>query len=332
MIKVSYFFTLLLFCCFAQTNHFLFAKTNNDYKSFTRAVIKDFNEDNKVIKNNKKIIAQKKNGEIFDFATELVKDYNDFANDRFNNNDYIDAFYFKTKAKKIKNYKIISPANPYSFGIIPDDINQFLIAREQLKNVSINNILNSNDGLVLEDSYIAFDCWIEAFEEGNSNSRATRCRNRFIDNLKALRLSLLSQGYNVFEMTTKEDLVLNNRLSTCETCDLFNKGIYCNALYFKPTEAEMIDKMNIVVKRLQRKMSFFSSATIQIMYYKNSYGFDKKITLKRLNAVKNLTYNTLLSDNLIKPEIKIVPITLTKEEQQQKIFRDAITICISGNE
>ena len=334
MFKVSCLSILFLIFNLISNAYVAKAKTSNDYSNFTKSVIKSFS-DSKAIEesdNNNTIVAKKKNGEIFNFVDTLYNDYNNFAQDRFNNNDYIDAFYFKTKANKIKKYKIIAPANPYSFGILPDDINQFIIAREQLKNVSINSILNSNDGLVLEDSYIAFDCWLEAFENSNSNDRAKRCRSRLIDNLKALRLSLLSQGYNLFEMTTKEDLVLNNRLSTCETCKMFNKGLYCNSLYFNTEEATMIDKMNIVVKRLQEKLSFFSTATVQIMYYKNAYGYDKKLSLKRLNAVKNLTYNTLLNDNLIKPEVKIVPITLSKEEQQKKIFRDVITVCVSGNE
>ena len=97
---------------------------------------------------------------IFDFSQTLEEHYLNFAKDRYEHDDYIDAFYFKTKANKIKNYKIISPANPYSFGILPDDMPQFVLSREQLKNVSINSIINSNDGIVLADSYIAFDCWL----------------------------------------------------------------------------------------------------------------------------------------------------------------------------
>ena len=90
--------------------------------------------------------------------------------------------------------------------------------------------------------------------------------------------------------------------------------------------------MNIVIKRLQKKLSYFPSATLQIMYYKNAYGYQQKLMTKRLNAVKNLIYNTLINDTIIKPSVKIVAITLPKEETKQKIFRDAITICVSGNE
>ena len=313
------------------TNHQAVAV--DDYNTFTKSVIRDFTNQNKnmkVLKN--RTISKTKSGKVFDFVSTLVENYNNFANDRYKNNDYIDAYYFKRKASKIKNYKIISPANPYSFGIIPDDLQQFILAREQIKNVSINSLLNSNDGVVLADSYIAYDCWLEAFEEGNAVNRMKRCRNRLFDNLKAMRLSLLAQGYHVFDMSTKEDLLFNNRLSTCESCDLFNKGLYCNALYFKPEEATFIEKMNIVVKRLQRKVSIFNTATIQIMYYQNAYGYDAKLSVARLSAVKNLLYNTILTGSPITPNVKMVAITLSNEEQQQKIFRDAITICISGNE
>lgn len=309
-----------------------FAQTRDDYNNFKNAVIEKFATELRGEQNERKKIAVRENGEIFDFAQSLADDYKSFAKDRYNNADYVDAYYFQTKAEKIANYKIISPSNPYSFGILADDMQQFLLARKQLKNVSINNILNSNDGVVLEDSYVAFDCWLEAFEEGNAVERAKRCRDRLVDNLKALRLSLLSQGYNLFEMTTKEDLVLNNRLMTCEMCDLYNKGLYCNSLYFQIDEVDLMDKMNIVIKRLQKKLSYFPSATLQIMYYKNAYGYQQKLMTKRLNAVKNLIYNTLINDTIIKPSVKIVAITLPKEETKQKIFRDAITICVSGNE
>ena len=330
LIKASFcgIFAILLFV----SCRFVFAKTRDDYNNFKNAVIERFSTDSYEKQNERKKIAVRENGEIFDFAQSLADDYKSFARDRYNNADYVDAYYFQTKAEKIANYKIISPSNPYSFGILADDMQQFLLARKQLKNVSINNILNSNDGVVLEDSYVAFDCWLEAFEEGNAVERAKRCRDRLVDNLKALRLSLLSQGYNLFEMTTKEDLVLNNRLMTCEMCDLYNKGLYCNSLYFQIDEVDLMDKMNIVIKRLQKKLSYFPSATLQIMYYKNAYGYQQKLMTKRLNAVKNLIYNTLINDTIIKPSVKIVAITLPKEETKQKIFRDAITICVSGNE
>jgi len=233
---------------------------------------------------------------------------------------------------KIQNYKIISPANPYSFGILPDDIEQFIIAREQLKNVSINAIINSNDGLVLADSYIAFDCWLEAFEEGNSAERVEICRNRFLDNMKAMRVSLLTQGYNVFDMTNKENLALNDRYSTCESCVLYNKGLYCNSLYFEPEETKMLNKMNIVIKRIQRKLQYFNSSTISILYYQNAYGFNKKLSSKRMDAVKNLLYNNIAKELPIKPNIKMTPIKLDKKRLNKKIYRDVITICISGNE
>ena len=324
-------FTYLMFCAFITSNT---AKTADNYTSFSLDVINDFEKDRNITHNDNKnkTIAQQANGMIFDFSQTLEEHYLNFAKDRYEHDDYIDAFYFKTKANKIKNYKIISPANPYSFGILPDDMPQFVLSREQLKNVSINSIINSNDGIVLADSYIAFDCWLEAFEEGNSNDRMERCKNRFLDNMKAMRLSLLAQGYNLFEMTTKEDLVLNSRLTTCESCALYSQGYYCNTLYFEPDEARMLDKMNIVIKRLQRKMSYFANSTIDIMYYQNAYGYDKTLMTKRLNATKNLAYNTLANNSPIKPTIQLKAITLPKENLQKKIFRDAITICIKGNE
>ena len=328
-------FFITYFCFFSATFITYTTFASDNYNSFTRDVISSFEKEKNITPNDNKdakTISRQANGKIFDFSQTLEENYENFANDRYKHDDYIDAFYFQTKAKKIKNYKIISPANPYSFGILPDDMQQFVMAREQLKNVSINSIINSNDGIVLADSYIAFDCWLEAFEEGNSNDRMERCRNRFLDNMKAIRLSLLSQGYNLFEMTTKDDLVLNSRLTTCESCALYSQGYYCNTLYFEPEEARMLDKMNIVIKRLQRKMSYFASSNVDIMYYKNAYGYEQSLMTKRLNAMKNLAYNTLANNSPIKPTIQIKSITLPKENLQKKIFRDAITICIKGNE
>ena len=230
-------------------------------------------------KAKKKTIGKMNDGTEFDFTATLVANYENFAQSRYKQNDFIDAYYFKTKAMKIKNYKIISPANPYSFGILPDDMEQFTLAREQLRNVSINSIINSNDGMVLADSYIAYDCWLEAFEEGNVPDRVKRCRDRFLDNMKAMKVSLLTQGYNIFEQTTKENLVLNGRTTTCESCVLYNKGQYCNTLYFEPEEVKMMNKMNVVIKRIQRKLSFFNSSTITILYYQNAYGFNKKFRI-----------------------------------------------------
>ena len=299
-----------------------------DYGDFIASVNDEFKGKNK----KQKVVGKMDDGTDFDFTGTLIANYETFAKGRYKQNDFIDAYYFKTKAMKIKNYKIISPANPYSFGILPDDIEQFIIAREQLRNVSINAIINSNDGLVLADSYIAYDCWLEAFEEGNVPDRLKRCRDRFLDNMKAMKISLLTQGYNVFEMTTKESLLLSNRKETCETCALYNKGQYCNTLYFIPDELKMMNKMNIVVKRIQRKLSFFNSSTITILYYSNAYGFNKKLSDKRLDAVKNLVYNSLSNEYPIKPIVKLAPIKLKKDLTQKKIYRDAITICVSGNE
>jgi len=298
------------------------------YEEFSKDVENEFTNNKK----KKTTIGKMEDGSKFSFTDTLTSNYENFAKNRYKANDFIDAYYFKTKAMKIKNYKIISPANPYSFGIIPDDIEQFIIAREQLRNVSINSIINSNDGLVLADSYIAYDCWLEAFEEGNVPDRMKRCRDRFLDNMKAMRISLLAQGYNVFEMTTKENLALNNRLTSCESCVLFNKGQYCNTLYFETNEAKLMNKMNIVIKRIQRKISFFSSPTISIIYYNNAYGYNKKTSNLRLDAVKNLLYNTISQEYPIKPVIKITPISLKKDLIDKKIYRDAITVCVSGNE
>lgn len=307
------------------------SNAEESYEKFSQKVTDDFMARSKANQITKRV-AVNRDGDEFDFAGTLQDNYVNFSHDRYIHDDFVDAYYFKKKADKIKNYKIISPSNPYSFGILPDDMQQFIIGREQLRSVSINSIVNSNDGLVLADSYIAYDCWLEAFEEGNSHDRMQRCRARFLDNMKAMRLSLLAQGYNVFELTTKEDLALNARLSTCESCKLYARGLFCNSLYFEPYEAKMMDKMNVVVKRLQRKMSYFSSATIQIMYYKNAFETDKGLSKERLNAVKNLAYNTLSSGSPVKPILKVVALTLPNEQLKNKIFRDAITVCISGNE
>ena len=330
------FFIVLVFCG-AYVYNIVYAESYANFASnvgeeFDKTGNIDFEKSNNSSEKRGAQVTKMSDGNEFDFAGTLQVNYINFAKDRYNNNDYIDAHYFKTKAMKIKNYKIITPSNPYSFGILPDDMEQFLVAREQLRNVSINSIINSNDGVVLADSYIAFDCWLEAFEEGNSNDRLERCKNRFLDNMKAMRLSLLSQGYNLFDMTTKENLILNNRATSCESCLFYKKGLYCNALYFEPDEAKMIDKMNVVVKRLQRKMSYFASSTITILYYKNAIGFNKKLSNKRINVAKNLIYNTLTKDCPIKPIIRMTPITLSKNASQKRIYRDAITICVGGNE
>gem|GEM_PF-3108785 len=316
----------LIFCSF-QSICF-----GENYANFAYQVEKSFQGQQN--NNTKQQIGKFDDGSTFDFSKTLEANYLNFAESRYQQNDFIDAYYFKTKAMKIKNYKIIAPANPYSFGILPDDIEQFIIAREQLRNASINSIINSNDGLVLADSYIAFDCWLEAFEEGNTTEKMNRCKNRFLDNMKALRMSLLIQGYNLFDMTTKENLALNNRNSSCESCALYNKGLYCNALYFDKDEIKLMDKMNVVIKRLQKKMTYFNSPTITIMYYQNAYGYTKKLGQQRVEAVKNIVYNNLSKDLPIKPLLKITPITLPKKltGADKKIYRDVISVCVSGNE
>ena len=95
-----------------------------------------------------------------------------------------------------------------------------------------------------------------------------------------------------------------------------------------------MEKMNIVVKRLQKKLTYFNSPTITMMYYKNAYGYNDKIGQKRLEAVKNIVYNELSKNAPIKPLLKTLPITLPKKSvgADKKIYRDAITVCISGNE
>ena len=318
--------SLLLFCLFSPFC------LGEDYANFAYQVEKSFNKSTN--NNTKKQIGKFDDGSSFDFSKTLEANYINFAESRYQQNDFIDAYYFKTKAMKIKNYKIIAPANPYSFGILPDDIEQFIIAREQLRNASINSIINSNDGLVLADSYIAFDCWLEAFEEGNATERMNRCKNRFLDNMKAMRMSLLLQGYNLFDMTTKENLALNNRNTSCESCVLYQKGLFCNALYFDKDEIKLMDKMNIVIKRLQKKITYFNSPTITLLHYPNAYGYEKKLGKQRIEAVKNVVYNNLSKDLPIKPLIKINTITLPKHltGANKKIYRDVISVCISGNE
>ena len=318
--------SLLLFCLFSPFC------LGEDYANFAYQVEKSFN--GRQNGNTKKQIGKFDDGSSFDFSKTLEANYINFAESRYQQNDFIDAYYFKTKAMKIKNYKIIAPANPYSFGILPDDIEQFIVAREQLRNASINSIINSNDGLVLADSYIAFDCWLEAFEEGNATERMNRCKNRFLDNMKAMRMSLLLQGYNLFDMTTKENLALNNRNTSCESCVLYQKGLFCNALYFDKDEIKLMDKMNIVIKRLQKKITYFNSPTITLLHYPNAYGYEKKLGKQRIEAVKNVVYNNLSKDLPIKPLIKINTITLPKHltGANKKIYRDVISVCISGNE
>ena len=295
---------------------------------------KKFVENDKIdnLKNKQATIEHLSDNNGFNFIETLYLNYENFAKDRYKHEDFIDAYYFKTKAEKIKHYKIISPADPYSFGILPDDIEQFIIAREQLKNVSINSIVNSNDGIVLADSYIAFDCWLEAFEAGNSQNRVNRCRDRFLDNIKAMRISLLMQGYNIFDISDSEELLLNGKKTNCESCILYKKGQYCNTFYFNSNETKMLSKMNIVIKRLEQKLSFFNVPTLTILYYKNSDGINSKLLNKRIDIMKNLLYNVISKDLPVKPIIKTTPILLKQDFVQKTIYKDAITICVSGNE
>ena len=318
----------LLFFTFFISKGFNNNSIASSYFDFQKEVKDDFNGYNNKTRETGRFVS----GDEFDFSGTLEANYLNFAEDRYKNGDYVDAYYFKKKAMKIGNYKIISPANPYSFGILPEDMEQFVLAREQLRNVSINSIINSNDGLILADSYLAYDCWLEAFEEGNSQDRVQRCRNRFLDNMKAMRISLLAKGYNVFDMTSKESLALNGRAVNCATCKYYSEGQYCNSIYFTPEEIKMNDKTNIVLKRIQRKVSYFSASTITILYYPNAYGFDKKLSTSRLNAIKNLIYNSLIHDEPVKPIVGLSAIKLPKNKTKDKIYRDAITICVGGNE
>lgn len=320
--------SVIFFLCLLFNQKYVISESYND---FIKKVGTDFN--NNTTTDSKKItIGQFSDGSDFDFIGTICANYSNFAEDRYKNNDFIDAYYFRTKAEKIRRYKIISPSNPYSFGILPDDIEQFLIAREQLRNVSINSIVNSNDGLVLADSYIAFDCWLEAFEEGGSQDRMKRCRNRFTDNMKAMRVSLLAQGYSILDITEKENLVLNNRTPACESCALYEKGQYCNAIYFNKGDTRIMDKMNIVIKRLEQKLLYFNSSQILILDYLSASKANKKLSENRLEAIKNLLYNIISKDMPVKPVIKIMQIKLNKSQMEKKIYNDVITICVSGNE
>lgn len=322
-------FVVLLFYIFANAQNVVSAESYND---FLKTVERNF-EGSRSDDNKKVTIGRFEDGSDFDFVGTLYANYENFAEDRYKHEDFIDAYYFKTKAEKIKRYKIISPANPYSFGILPDDIEQFIIARDKLRNVSINSIVNSSDGLVLADSYIAYDCWLEAFEEGNSIDRLNRCKGRFLDNMKAIRISLSMQGYSIFDMISKNDSKIddNNINSVCESCALYKKGQYCNTLYFNSGEIRMMDKMNIVIKRLEQKLSYFNSPEILVMYYNNTSKTSNLLD-KRLDAVKNLLYNVISRDLPIKPTMKIMSIKLDTKSAKNELYENAITVCISGNE
>ena len=320
-------FIVLLFYILADMQSVVFAESYND---FLKTVEHNFEGSRN--KNNKKVIIGRfEDGSDFDFVGTLYANYENFAEDRYKHGDFIDAYYFKTKAEKIKRYKIISPANPYSFGILPDDIEQFIVARDKLRNVSINSIVNSSDGLVLADSYIAYDCWLEAFEEGNSIDRLNRCKGRFLDNMKAIRISLSMQGYSIFDIVSKNDSDINDRSSVCESCALYKKGQYCNTLYFNSGENRMMDKMNIVIKRLEQKLSYFNSPEILIMYYNNTSKTSDLLD-RRLDAAKNLLYNVISRDLPIKPTMKIMPVKLDAKSAKNELYKNAITVCVSGNE
>ena len=306
---------------------------SNSYSAFIDLVKAGFaNSYGDKVAGDGRIIAYDEKGNEFVFYDELVKNYLNMATDRFNYGDYVDAYFFKSKAERIRIHRLVAPANPYSFGILPQDMRQFILAREQLRSVSIMDAVPSNDGIVMVDAYLAYDCWLEAFESGNSNTRMQRCKSRFLDDIKALRLSLLQQGYNIPEITIKDDVVLNSRVSTCKSCELYERGYYCNTLYFNPTETTLLSKMAIVIKRLQAKISMFSDSNIDILYYPTAYEYQKKLGENRVDAVKNLIQNQIVVNNPIKPSVSVHTIKLSREEQTQKIFRDAITVCVSGGE
>ena len=112
IIKISQTF-LLLFCIVSR-----FCLGEN-YANFAYQVEKSFNKSTN--NNTKKQIGKFDDGSSFDFSKTLEANYVNFAENRYNQNDFIDAYYFKTKAMKIKNYKIIAPANPYDFATYSRD-------------------------------------------------------------------------------------------------------------------------------------------------------------------------------------------------------------------
>ncbi len=89
--------------------------------------------------------------------------------------------------------------------------------------------------------------------------------------------------------------------------------------------------MNIVIKRLEQKLSYFNSPEILILNYSNN-NTKSDLQEKRLDAIKNLLYNTISKDLPIKPTIKLTQINLSKEASKNDLYQNAITICISGNE
>jgi hypothetical protein len=328
-VKLLLFFLLWL-PCLANASSQSFKSYFEDFKE---AVIEEFThkkQSNKnKIQNNflEEDLVSAQNvakGYGFDFFSKLYNDYVVFSQDRQLSNDPVDSFYFLQKANKFKNNKNISPANPIEFGIVAEDIEQFLDARKRLIAVSLPAIITSSDGLILSDAYIAFDCWLEAFEEV-SNKRAAKCRDRFIDDIRALELSLLNKG-----LSYSSNFGQNPRYDSCATCRLFANGSYCNAVYFN--NISLMRDSHIALKRLLIKMATAINPVIVIANYSIAKQ-DRNMVNARLQAVRNIVQSQILThkdDNFLpfNPEIKFTQIETDINNYNKSIFQDMVLICI----
>lgn len=259
----------------------------------------------------------------------LYNHYVRFANDRKANDDNIDYVYFTRKAKKLKAFNLISPANPLSFGIIPEDLTQFLHARERLKNISSNDIIN-NDADVLVDAYVAYDCWLEGFENNLKESlkRSKRCRDRYLDDVRALesKLSIKTNAANDFSSFSN----INQRYDSCQTCSFLEQGYLCNALYFKNNSIDLIDKMDIVIQRIKSKMLYSELPVLMFIHYS---GQSKDTLLRnRIHVIYNFLNINLAKMNYVKPVINLAKLSVDEMDKNQKLMtKNAISVCVKLN-
>ncbi|MEN9782476.1 MAG: hypothetical protein RL208_626 [Pseudomonadota bacterium] len=325
-------FVLSLF--FLQNDAFcegIFSKVGSYFNDFVDAVKKDFTPSDEAEKKNQEMVQKLKEElsedvekKAYDFRGDLYEKYLRFAQDRYVSDDFVDAYYFKQKANKIRNYKIISPSNPLSFGILPDDLEQFLDGRKRLIELSIKNIVESQYGRVLADSYIAYDCWLEAFENGNNVEKAQRCRNRFIDNVKSLEVVLFDNGVPINESIVS----FNKKYHKCKTCGMNKKGYFCNALYFNEKSPVLLDKMNIVIKKIQQRSYTMPTASLVVMYNKVGKG-GLDLQKLRLDAVSNIIYNHVIAKSYVQPVVRFVEVQKVSEG---KFFEDSVVVCAVDGE
>jgi hypothetical protein len=258
------------------------------------------------------------------FSEILYDKYIDFAKDRYINNDFVDAFFYKQKALKISKYEKVTISNPIHIGIIPDDIDRFFFAKKVLENFSsIPSVLRSNDTkYIIDDTYLAYDCWMEATEEvvTKKYSRARVCMERFIENIKALEAVLFKNNIRI----DRQDFT-NIAKEKCKSCELKDKGYFCNSFYFAENSIDLLSDTSIITKRIESRLLASEKPSVTIGHYNNL----DTITAGRVNIIRNIIRNTVFPNIFFDPNIKTTKFTVSKSKQNEHQFNSAITVCIS---